>query len=117
MKLLIVDDSFVSRKAIQDSIIELGLEIVGEAHNGDTALEIFQQTNPDIVTMDITMAGMNGVECIEKMNALDPEVRILVVSSVTDESVLRDAVTKGARGYVSKPFKKEDLARSLKVLM
>ena len=63
------------------------------------------------------MAGMSGVDCIEKMYALDPEVKILVVSSVTDESVLRDAIIKGARGYVSKPFRKEDLSRGLKTLM
>jgi two-component system chemotaxis response regulator CheY len=80
------------------------IDVVGLARNGMEALSLFVQTTPDLVTMDITMPGMDGVECTEKMIRYHPECNILVISALSDKATALKALQKGARGFLYKPF-------------
>jgi two-component system chemotaxis response regulator CheY len=115
--LLIVDDSNIMRRRIERSQQFDELEVVGTAANGLEALELFRATQPDIVTMDITMPQMDGIECIEKLVALRPAVRILVISALADKATAVEAMEKGANGFLNKPFTDRQLNEALAELM
>src|ERR1700745_4423818 len=85
-KLMIVDDSNIMRRRIERSNQFEELELVGTAGNGLEALEMFKKTDPDVVTMDLTMPQMDGIECISKLVVLKPAVRILVISALADKA-------------------------------
>ena len=116
-KLLIVDDSNIMRRRIERSQQFDALEVVGTASNGLEALELFRATQPDIVTMDITMPQMDGIECIEKLVALRPAVRILVISALADKATAVEAMEKGANGFLNKPFTDRQLNEAIAELM
>lgn len=103
-KLLIVDDSNIIRRRIERSQQFDDLKVVGAAANGVEALELFRQTDPDLVTMDLTMPRMDGIECIENLVRIKPDVRILVISALADKATAIDAMEKGANGFLNKPF-------------
>jgi two-component system chemotaxis response regulator CheY len=103
-KLMIVDDSNIMRRRIERSQNFDELELVGTAGNGLEALELFKRTDPDVVTMDITMPQMDGIECIEKIVEIKPAVRILVISALADKATAVEAMEKGANGFLNKPF-------------
>ena len=117
LKLLIVDDSNIMRRRIERSQQFEELEVVGTAGNGIEALEMFRKTDPDVVTMDLTMPQMDGIECIERIVKLKPEVRILVISALADKATAVDAMEKGANGFLNKPFTDRQLNEALAELM
>jgi two-component system chemotaxis response regulator CheY len=113
MKLLIVDDSSIIRNRIARTMSHPALQsltIVGMAKNGKEALSLFRQTQPNLVTMDLTMPEMDGVECTESMVRIDPDVSILVVSALSDKATAIMALKKGAKGFLYKPFTDQQLA-------
>ena len=91
--------------------------VVGEASDGGNAIELFQQLKPQVVTMDLTMPNLDGLECIEQLIALDPEVRILVVSALNDKATGIEALELGAMGFVNKPFTEDEIVEALEVLV
>jgi len=103
-RLLIVDDSNIMRRRIERSQRIEELEVVGTAGNGVEALELASRTDPDLVTMDLTMPQMDGIECISKLIAMKPSVRILVVSALSDKATAVQAMEQGANGFLHKPF-------------
>lgn len=120
MKLLVVDDSNIIRSRIARVTLQPslhGLEVVGLASNGNEAVDICLRKAPDIVTMDLTMPGMNGIECIEALLELAPHLRILVVSALSDKATAIEALKRGAHGYLHKPFTDARLASALLELM
>jgi two-component system, chemotaxis family, chemotaxis protein CheY len=117
LRLLIVDDSNIMRRRIERSQQFDGLEVVGAACNGVEALDLFRRTDPDLVTMDLTMPQMDGIECIEKLVELKPSVRILVISALADKATAVDAMEKGANGFLNKPFSDRQLNEALAELM
>jgi two-component system, chemotaxis family, chemotaxis protein CheY len=114
MKLLIVDDSNIMRRAIEKYLGTFNLEIVGSAGDGERALEIFTETMPDLVTLDITMPKMDGLSCLEKMIEIKPDTKIIIISALKDPATGIQALKKGAKGFLSKPFKQEDLIEEMK---
>jgi two-component system chemotaxis response regulator CheY len=116
MKLLIVDDSNLIRTRIA-SVVETtqmkGVSIVGLARNGREALRIARDTRPDVVTMDLTMPEMDGVETIREMMRLPNPPNILVVSALNDKSTAISALRLGARGFINKPFTDDELRLAL----
>ncbi len=116
MKLLIVDDSNLIRTRIA-SVVETtqmkGVSIVGLARNGREALRIARDTRPDVVTMDLTMPEMDGVETIREMMRLPHPPNILVVSALNDKSTAISALRLGARGFINKPFTDDELRLAL----
>lgn len=117
MKLLIVDDSNIIRKKIERSCNIPDLEVVGSASNGVDAIEMFKKHKPTLVTMDITMPAMDGIECIEELNKIDPNALILVISALNDKATAIQALKKGAHGFLCKPFNDENLNEALHELI
>jgi len=116
-KLMIVDDSNIMRRRIERSQQFEELELVGSAANGVDALELFKKTDPDVVTMDLTMPRMDGIECIGRLVALKPAVRILVISALADKATAVEAMEKGANGFLNKPFTDRQLNEAIAELM
>ena len=116
-KLLIVDDSNIMRRRIERSQQFEELQLVGTAANGVDAIELFKKTDPDVVTMDLTMPRMDGIECIGRLVALKPEVRILVISALADKATAVEAMEKGANGFLNKPFTDRQLNEAIADLM
>jgi two-component system, chemotaxis family, chemotaxis protein CheY len=117
LKLLIVDDSNIMRRRIERSQQFEELEVVGTAGNGIEALEMFRKTDPDMVTMDLTMPQMDGIECISKLVQLKPAVRILVISALADKATAVEAMERGANGFLNKPFTDRQLNEAIAELM
>jgi two-component system chemotaxis response regulator CheY len=116
VRLLIVDDSNMIRSRISRVVQNGGLSnvsLVGLARNGAEALRIARSTLPEVVTMDLTMPEMDGVECITQMLRILPKTNILVVSALSDKSTAIQALKLGARGFVSKPFTDDELKMAL----
>ncbi len=116
MRLLIVDDSNMIRSRISRVVQNGGLSniaLVGLARNGAEALRIARATNPEVVTMDLTMPEMDGVECIGQLLRIFPKINILVVSALSDKSTAIQALKLGARGFVAKPFSDDELKMAL----
>ena len=116
-RLLIVDDSNIMRRRIERSQRFDELEVVGAASNGVEAIELFRRTDPDLVTMDLTMPQMDGIECIEQIVRLKPAVRILVISALADKATAVDAMEKGANGFLNKPFTDRQLNEAIAELI
>ena len=116
MRLLIVDDSNMIRSRISRVVQNGGLagvSLVGLARNGAEAVRIAKSTQPEVVTMDLTMPEMDGVECIGQLLKLFPKINILVVSALSDKSTAIAALKLGARGFVAKPFSDDELKMAL----
>lgn len=103
---MIVDDAAVMRMRLRD-ILASRYEIVAEAENGAQALEEFTIHRPDFVTMDITMAEMNGMEALESILKAYPEARIVMVSALGQKQLVFEALSKGAKDFIVKPFDKD----------
>lgn len=117
LKLMIVDDSNIIRRRIERSQQIDRLRVVGSAANGREALELFERTDPDVVTMDLTMPEMDGIECVERIVAKKPDVLILVVSALADKATAVEAIRKGANGFLCKPFTDRQLNEALAELL
>jgi two-component system chemotaxis response regulator CheY len=117
LKLLIVDDSNIMRRRIERSQQFEELEVVGTAANGVEAVEMFHKTDPDMVTMDLTMPQMDGIECISRLVQLKPAVRILVISALADKATAVEAMERGANGFLNKPFTDRQLNEAIAELM
>ena len=117
LKMLIVDDSNIVRRKIERGQESSTFNVVGSAASGVEALEKFNNLDPDVVTMDLTMPQMDGIECISKLVELKPEVKILVISALTDKLTGIEALERGANGFLCKPFDDEGLSSALRELM
>ena len=117
MKFMVVDDSDIIRTKIQNVLDNESFEIVGTAKNGLEAIQQFKELKPKIITMDITMPFMDGIETIEKIIEIDDEARILVVSALSDKATLIKAMTLGAYGFLCKPFTDLELAEAIEELI
>ncbi len=117
MKILIVDDSLVMRNKIQRSIAQAGVEVVGHAANGQQAIDMFVLHKPNLVTMDITMPEMDGLECVESILRISPAAKILVISALADKATALEALKRGASGFLCKPFNDQELAEALEELL
>jgi two-component system, chemotaxis family, chemotaxis protein CheY len=116
VRLMIVDDSNMIRSRISRVVQNGGLSnisLVGLARNGAEALRIARSTLPDVVTMDLTMPEMDGIECITQLMKALPRINILVVSALSDKSTAIQALRLGARGFVAKPFSDDELKLAL----
>lgn len=116
-RLLVVDDSNVIRRRIERANDMSEIEFVGAASNGVEALALHEQLKPTLVTMDLTMPEMDGVECVAKLVQRDPQIRILVISALADKLTAIEALEKGASGFLCKPFTDRQLNDALRKLI
>lgn len=111
--ILIVDDSRISRRVLRNSLELLGHTVVGEAGNGDEALKLYDECNPDLVTMDITMPGMDGIECLFRLREKDPNAKVIMITAAGTNDKMVKAVKYGCLDYIVKPFDEELLKATL----
>ena len=117
LKLMICDDSNIIRRKIERELQIDRLEVIGTAANGRLAVEAFKKQPADVVTMDITMPEMDGIECVEKLVAIKPDVLILIISALSDKATAIEALKKGANGFLCKPFTDRQLTEALEELL
>ncbi|HFD04520.1 MAG TPA: response regulator [Firmicutes bacterium] len=103
-RVLIVDDALFMRRMLRDILEKNGYIVCGEASNGREAVEKYQELNPDLVTMDIIMPDMSGIDAVKEIMSIDSNARILMVSAMGQQSLVVEAIQAGAKDYVVKPF-------------
>lgn len=113
MKMLIVDDSLVIRRKIEREIQLTDIEEIITAKDGMEAVEKFTVHKPELVTMDLTMPHMEGVECVKKIVSIDAHTVILVISALADKATAIKAIKYGAHGFLCKPFTEDELNTAL----
>ena len=112
-KLLIVDDAAFMRLSIRNMLLKYDLEIVGEAVNGAIGVEMYKELHPDVVTVDITMPEMSGIEALKAIKAFDPQAKVIMVSAMGQEGIVKEAIISGAKTFIVKPFKEEFLYQTI----
>jgi two-component system, chemotaxis family, chemotaxis protein CheY len=103
-KLLITDDAAFMRMTLKKMVTDAGYEVAGEAENGQQAVDLYNEHRPDLVTTDITMPEINGMEALEKFKHIDPEAKVIMCSAMGQQSMVVDAIQKGAIDFIVKPF-------------
>jgi len=112
--ILIVDDAQFVRNRIKNVIEKMEFaEVAGEASNGDDAITLYKELKPDLVTMDLVMPNTDGIKAIEEIMKFDKNAKIVVVSAMGQELSILEATEKGAKDYIKKPFKEEDIYRTI----
>ena len=106
-RLLVVDDALFMRKMLCGVAAEAGWEVVGEACNGADAVALYQQHRPDLVTMDLVMPVMGGLEALRQIRALDPNAKVVVVTALDQKQSLMESIRDGAIDFIVKPFERE----------
>ena len=101
---LVCDDAIFMRTMISDILTQAGFEIVGEAESGSQAVEKYRALKPDLVTMDIVMPDMGGIEAVREICRTDPEAKILMCSAMGQQALVVEAIQAGAKDFVVKPF-------------
>ncbi len=113
LRVLIVDDAAFMRVSIKQYLTKNGIEVVGEAENGRIAVEKYQELNPDVVTMDITMPELDGLGALKEIIKINPKAVVIMASAMGQESMVREAVMSGAKGFIVKPFKEEAIVAAI----
>lgn len=103
-RIMIVDDSVVIREKLKILLTKAGHDVVAEAGNGLQAALLYTRLKPDIVTMDITMPGVDGLEGIRRIREVEPGAQVVVVSAMGQKDVIVEALKSGAAGFIVKPF-------------
>lgn len=104
IRILIVDDSKTSRKMLRGILEDAGMEVVGEAANGQEALKLYTSLKPDIVTLDITMPVMDGINALKELMAVDRTARVVMVTAAGKKGNVVEALKIGAKEFVVKPY-------------
>jgi two-component system, chemotaxis family, chemotaxis protein CheY len=110
---LVVDDVAFVRKTLIDILTEAHYQVVGEATNGAEAYDLYSKHRPDLVTMDIVMPKMSGIDATRKILKADKDARIVIISAMGQESLVMEAVNVGAKDYILKPFSSLDVLKTL----
>ncbi|MCL6625935.1 MULTISPECIES: response regulator [Alicyclobacillus] len=103
-RILVVDDAAFMRMMIKDILTKNGYQVIGEAADGNEAVDKYQELRPDLVTLDITMPELDGIGALKKIRALDPGARVIMCSAMGQQAMVIDAIQAGARDFVVKPF-------------
>ena len=115
--ILIVDDSRTSRKILSNILTAQGYVIVGEAIDGKDGVEKFKELKPDIVTLDITMPVMDGLEALEEIRKLDNSVKVVMITAAGQKEKMVEALKHGASEFVTKPFAEEEVIKVMQNIM
>ena len=112
-KVMIVDDAAFMRLTVRTMLEKHGYQVVGEAENGSAALRKYIECKPDLVTKDITMPEMNGIEALAALKKLDPKATVVMITAMGQADMVKEAVLKGAATFIVKPFQEEHLIQTL----
>lgn len=106
-RILIVDDSFYMRTMLKNMLTDAGYEVVGEAANGQQAVELAASTKPDLITLDVILPDNTGLDVLKGIRQNDPDVKVVMCSAVGQEVIVNEALESGASAYIVKPFSEE----------
>ncbi len=115
-KVLIADDTALMRKMMREALPSEEYQIVGEAVSGDLAIEMYKETKPDVMLLDINMPKMNGIDALTEIMKIDPDAKVIMCSDQKYESMIMMALKKGAKDFVIKPFTSYDIFLAVKKL-
>ncbi|MEI4768092.1 response regulator [Psychrobacillus sp. FJAT-51614] len=110
---LVVDDAVFMRATIKRMLENEQFEVIGEASNGNEAVELYRQLLPDVVTMDITMPGMTGIEAVKAIVTEYPDAKIVMVTALGQQKLIVEAIENGAKDFITKPFNPEQIIQVL----
>lgn len=117
IKVVIVDDSDFSRSIIRKMLTDEGIEIVGEANGAEAALQVIKSKKPNIVITDIVMPEVSGIELTERITKSYDDISVIVVSSLSQEHIVLEAIGAGASDFIAKPIQKQQLIDSLEKII
>ena len=106
-RILIVDDSFYMRTMLKNMLTDAGYEVVGEAANGQQALEMAAETKPDLITLDVILPDNTGLDVLKGLRQQSPDSKVVMCSAVGQEAIVNEAIENGALAYIVKPFSEE----------
>ena len=112
-RLLVVDDALLMRKLIRDVALEAGWDVAGEAANGAEAVALYRRLRPDLVTMDVVMPEMGGLEALREIRAFDPDARVIMVTALDQKQTILESIQGGAIDFIVKPFDRGRMASLL----
>ncbi|WP_034452652.1 response regulator [Butyrivibrio sp. AE2032] len=115
-KVLIADDTTLMREMMRGALPAEDYQIVGEAISGDKAIEMYKETQPDVMLLDINMPKMNGIDALTEIMKIDPNAKVIMCSDQKYESMIMMALKKGAKDFVIKPFTSYDILLAVKKL-
>lgn len=113
-RIMIVDDSNFARKMIKDILADEGYEVIGTFDSGSVSVDEYMRLKPDLVTMDIIMHEMNGLDALEQILTIDPDARVIIVSFMNNNEFIHKSLQAGAMDFVTKPFSRERLLEAVK---
>ena len=114
IRVLIVDDAAFMRMMIKDILSKNGYEVVGEAENGQKAVEKFQELRPDLTTMDITMPEMDGITAVKEIKKIDANAKVIMCSAMGQQAMVIEAIQCGARDFIVKPFQPDRVLEAVR---
>ena len=106
-RILIVDDSFYMRTMLKNMLTDAGYDVVGEAANGQQALEMAVATTPDLITLDVILPDNTGLDVLKGIRQQQPDAKVVMCSAVGQETIVNEAIENGALAYIVKPFSEE----------
>ncbi len=112
-RVLVVDDAAFMRKVVSDALASGGHDVIGEAGNGNEAIDRFRELKPELTMLDITMPEKTGLEALAEIMAIDPSARVLMCSALGQESKVIESIKLGAKDFVVKPFQPERLLEAV----
>ncbi|WP_338587629.1 response regulator [Clostridium baratii] len=113
INILIVDDAAFMRMMIKDILEKNGFNVIGEVSNGLEAVELYKKEKPDIVTMDITMPKVDGIEAVKLIKEYDNEAKIIMCSAMGQQAMVMDAIRAGAKDFIVKPFQADRVIEAI----
>lgn len=116
-RILVCDDSAFMRMMLKRVLVENGHEVVGEAGDGMEAVQLYRQHKPDLITMDITMPKMDGIQAVTHIHEEDPLVRIIMVTALGQRAIITDALKAGASDFIVKPFDNIQVIETIKKVL
>ena len=113
---LVVDDSAIMRRTLSSFLAANGYEVIGEATNGRLGVEKYSELNPDIVSLDVIMDEMNGLDALKRIREINPNANVIMVSSMGQDVIVRDAILLGAKNFLLKPFNEKQVVEAFSKL-
>ncbi|WP_139339519.1 response regulator [Bacillus dakarensis] len=116
-KILVTDDAAFMRMQLKDILTKLGHEVIGEAENGQVSIQKYHELRPELVTMDITMSEMNGIEALKEIKKINDSAKIIMCSAMGQQSMVLEAIKEGAGDFIVKPFSPEKIREAIEKIL
>ncbi len=115
--ILVVDDAAFMRMMVKDVLTKNGYTVLGEAENGQKAIEKYKELNPDLVIMDITMPEVDGIQAVKEIKKIDPNAKIVMCSAMGQQAMVIESIQAGARDFIVKPFQADRVIEAVKKVL